>query len=106
MKKNIAVFLIVFSFLASAGIILEQSISPYLRDLARTASAFTSQKNPPAQTPAVAIGRGDVDNDGAVSFTDLWFVIQGWDTKDSALDQYADGKINMMDASVVISNIK
>lgn len=105
MKKNIAVFLIVFSLFASASIALQPSITPFFRVLFSGVSAFIPS-SASSVIPAAHIGSGDVNNDGKTDFLDLWIVSQGWDTKDETLDEYGDGKTNALDGAVVMNNMK
>lgn len=105
MKKHIAVFLIVFSFFASTGIALRPTLTPFFQRLFNSVTA-SSPHTQSETTPAATIGNGDINGDSLVNWEDLWLAIQGWDTKDETLDEYKDGKVNAMDASVVMKNFK
>jgi hypothetical protein len=105
MKKNLAVFLIVFSLFASAGIALEPAITPFFRELFNSVSALSPKTEPPP-LPPVSLGSGDANNDGATDFLDLWAAAYGWNLNDPMLDQYRDGKVNALDAAVIMETMK
>lgn len=105
MKKNLAVFLIVFSLFASAGIALEPTLTPLFRELFNSVSALSPKTEPPPIAPAT-IGSGDANNDGTNDFLDLWATAYGWSLNDPMLDQYGDGKVNALDAAVIMETMK
>ncbi len=103
MKKTVSVFILLFLLFAVTALLLQPVILPHLRKLF---TKITGSQDYSQTSQAVVIGTGDTNNDGVVDFSDVYTVLGAWEEQTQPpTDQYADGKINSYDFTVITQHL-